>query len=70
MSKEIQTGKRYCPFNKPRRMLCRESCAFWNKEGCMESDNTKGRRCPICIYDCDENCMLFDDGCSLIRKVR
>ena len=62
--------KKYCPFKKPRRIVCNKGCAFWSETGCMESDDTKGRKCPICIYTCDESCKLFNEGCSLIRKVR
>lgn len=57
-----------CPFSKGMSSKCRIQCAFYSEEGCMKSPETKGRRCPISNYGCSEYCMLYDNGCQLIKK--
>ena len=59
-----------CPFSKGMSSKCRIQCAFYSEEGCMKSPETKGRRCPISNYGCSEDCMLYDNGCQLIKKWR
>ena len=65
---DVREDKR-CPFNSGGGLkLCRRDCAFWSDKGCMESTDTKGKKCPIGIYECTDKCKLYDSGCKLFRK--
>lgn len=57
-----------CPFSRGMKAKCKIQCAFYSEEGCMKSPETKGRRCPISNYGCDEDCMLYENGCRFIKK--
>lgn len=57
-----------CPFK--RGLECSIQCAFYSDLGCMKSAETKGRSCPMAVYKCSENCMLYEDGCQFIKKWR
>lgn len=59
---------KYCPFKSGNRSLCRKDCSFWSESGCMQSSDTKGKKCPISLYICDSSCKLYVNGCSLIRR--
>lgn len=59
-----------CPFTKGMRIQCRTQCAFYSEDGCMKNPDAKGRRCPISNYVCAEECMLYDNGCQIIKKMR
>ena len=71
-TEKIQTPepaeKKYCPFKSRKRSLCKNDCAFWNESGCMGSDDTKNKKCPFNQLLCGEECKLYDEGCTLVKK--
>lgn len=58
-----------CPFSNGIQSKCKTGCAFYSDAGCMKSPETLGRHCPISNYNCRENCMLYDNGCQLIKRI-
>ena len=67
---ESKEDTKCCPFKSGNRLLCKKDCAFWSESGCMQSDDTTGKKCPLWLYPCESRCKLYDNGCSLVRKVR
>lgn len=59
-----------CPFNRGIMQKCRTSCGFYSEDGCMKNPDTEGKHCPISNHICNENCMLYEDGCSIVKKWR
>lgn len=59
-----------CPFSRGMSSRCKTRCAFYSEEGCMKSTETRGRLCPISNYSCSEDCMLYNNGCQIIKKWR
>ena len=55
-----------CPLVSNHR--CKTDCAFYSEEGCMKSPETLGRHCPISNYGCIETCMLYENGCRIIKE--
>ena len=65
-TKERRMG--FCPLKSG--LKCKKDCAFYSENGCMKNTETKGKMCPLVKHGCSEACMLYEDGCSIVRKWR
>jgi hypothetical protein len=69
--KESKKNYRDCPFNNNYTRTCNSKCAFYSDAGCMKNDaDTNGKKCPFNSYLCNNNCMLYDSGCKIVKAMR
>ena len=56
----------FCPFGRFRN-ACVMDCA-WFDNGCLQNQgDTIGKKCPLTFGKCNGECMLYDNGCKLMR---